>query len=123
MLRDQWISEQSGATGYDWYALNDFTAQYDRPQTRGDCVDGPRPCPWVGCRYHLYLDLTVDGTLKVPKHIEPEDMAVSCALDVAEDGERSLEAIGGLMFLDRESVRSAEVVALVKLRRRRRTED
>lgn len=27
-----------------------------RPQTRGDCVDGPRPCPWVGCRHHTYID-------------------------------------------------------------------
>jgi hypothetical protein len=23
------------------------------PVTRGDCVDGPRPCPWLRCRHHL----------------------------------------------------------------------
>jgi hypothetical protein len=24
-----------------------------RPITRGDCVRGIRPCPWVSCRFHL----------------------------------------------------------------------
>ncbi len=24
-----------------------------RPKTRGDCIDGPRPCPWVSCRHHM----------------------------------------------------------------------
>lgn len=27
-----------------------------RPRTRGDCLAEARPCPWVGCRYHLLLD-------------------------------------------------------------------
>lgn len=22
-----------------------------------DCVNRPRPCPWVGCKWHLYLDV------------------------------------------------------------------
>ena len=37
-----------------------------RPRTRGDCVSGPRPCPWVGCKYHLALDLLTDGGLASP---------------------------------------------------------
>ncbi len=28
-----------------------------RPRTRGDCLAEARPCPWVGCRYHLLLDV------------------------------------------------------------------
>lgn len=28
-----------------------------RPRTRGDCLTMPRPCPWVGCRHHLLLDV------------------------------------------------------------------
>jgi hypothetical protein len=32
-----------------------------RPRTRGDCADGPRPCPFIGCRYHL-LSLRVRGS-------------------------------------------------------------
>ncbi len=28
-----------------------------RPRTRGDCADGPRPCPWYRCRHHLGLEV------------------------------------------------------------------
>jgi hypothetical protein len=28
-----------------------------RPRNRSECKDGPRPCPWVSCRYHLALDV------------------------------------------------------------------
>ena len=28
-----------------------------RPITRADCIDGPRPCPWVSCRHHLLLEI------------------------------------------------------------------
>ena len=30
-----------------------------------DCVDRPRPCPWVGCKYHLLLDVTAAGSIAV----------------------------------------------------------
>ena len=36
-----------------------------RPVTRGDCQDGPRPCPWVSCRYHLALDVTMGGSIRI----------------------------------------------------------
>lgn len=32
-------------------------APYERPRTRGECRDGFRPCPFVACKYHLYLDI------------------------------------------------------------------
>lgn len=48
----------------------------DRPRTRGECANGPRPCPWVSCRYHLLLEVkppSVDeygrshgGTIRLP---------------------------------------------------------
>lgn len=28
-----------------------------RPRTRGDCLQEARPCPWVGCRQHLLLEV------------------------------------------------------------------
>ncbi len=28
-----------------------------RPRTRADCIDAPRPCPWVGCRHHMLLEI------------------------------------------------------------------
>lgn len=30
-----------------------------RPRTRGECQAGPRPCPWVGCRWHLAWEMPV----------------------------------------------------------------
>lgn len=35
-----------------------------RPKTRGDCANSPRPCPWVGCRHHLLLEVTRAGALR-----------------------------------------------------------
>jgi hypothetical protein len=28
-----------------------------RPKTRAECRDEARPCPWVGCRHHLLLEV------------------------------------------------------------------
>jgi hypothetical protein len=30
---------------------------YWRPQTRAECSDMERPCPFVSCKYHLYIDV------------------------------------------------------------------
>lgn len=64
-----------------------------RPQTRGDCLPGgcneARPCPWVSCAYHLAFDVSeATGRLidnRAGQHIW--EMAHTCALDVADDGE------------------------------------
>lgn len=78
-----------------------------RPETRGDCVDGPRPCPFVSCRYHLYIDVDPrSGALKLNfPHLEAEDMPESCALDVADRGGAILEDVALVMNLTRERVR------------------
>lgn len=34
-----------------------------RPRTRADCEQGPRPCPWVGCRHHTILEVQAGGAL------------------------------------------------------------
>lgn len=67
----------------------------DRPRTRGECADGPRPCPYHGCRYHLGLDVTSTGSLKVthPKD-EPWEIEESCALDVADRGGSTCAEVG-----------------------------
>jgi hypothetical protein len=58
----------------------------DRPRTRGDCVDGPRPCPWVSCRYYL-------------AHEEQ-----SCALDVADQGEHTPAEVAAYLGVTRQRV-------------------
>jgi hypothetical protein len=88
----------------------------DRPQTRADCASGPRPCPWVTCRQHLYLDVRNDGVVKVNFPSGPDAMLATCALDLADDGPRTLDQVSVLMGMSRERVRQIEEQALVKLR-------
>ncbi len=88
-----------------------------RPRTRAECVDGPRPCPHVSCRHHLYLDVSPHtGAIKLNfPDLEVWEMAVSCALDVADDGGITLEDAGSIMNLTRERIRQMEIKALSRL--------
>jgi hypothetical protein len=88
------------------------------PRTRGDCLDGPRPCPWVRCRHHLLLDVTRTGGLVMNfPGAELEDLPDTCALDVAARGGHTLEETGQRVNVTRERVRQLEVVGLSKIRR------
>lgn len=90
----------------------------ERPKLREDCVDGPRPCPWVGCRHHLYLDVREEtGSIKFNfPDLAVEDMTrATCSLDLAEEGGLSLEAVGAAMNLTRERARQIEVRTLRRL--------
>lgn len=91
----------------------------DRPLTRGDCVDGVRPCPYVSCKHHLYLDvnpITGSVTLNFPNQ-EPDELEHSCALDIADNGGGTLEMVGGVFNLTRERIRQIEGKILVKLKK------
>lgn len=89
-----------------------------RPTTRAACRDGPRPCPWVSCRHHLLADVSEFGALKLnfPDR-DLDELPASCALDVAEQGGLSLEAVGALLNVTRERARQIEVAALRKILR------
>jgi len=87
-----------------------------RPRTREDCAGGPRPCPWISCRYHLYLEVGRTGNLTFYyPHLEPSDIPETCALDVADRGPQSLDAVGRLYNITRERARQVEKIALEKL--------
>lgn len=92
--------------------------EYDRPKYRSECVDGPRPCPYVSCKYHLYLDVNpVSGSIKLNfPDVEVWEMAETCALDVAERGGLTLEEVGEILNLTRERIRQVEVKGLEKLK-------
>lgn len=79
----------------------------NRPKRRSECVDGPRPCPHVGCRYHLYLDVDPrNGSIKINwPDVELEEMPATCALDVADEGGLTLEEVAIHLNLTRERVR------------------
>ncbi len=89
-----------------------------RPRTRGECAGGARPCPFVSCKQHLYLDINSEtGSLKINfPDVEPDELIESCALDLADRGGLTLEDTGNLLNLTRERVRQIEVGGLLKLR-------
>ena len=90
---------------------------YFKPHTRVECVDGPRPCPYVSCQHHLYLDVSArTGAIKLNfPDLEVWEMNETCALDVADRGGTTLEDVGAIMNLTRERIRQVEVKALAKL--------
>lgn len=95
--------------------MTDDEIEAARPTKRADCIRGPRPCPWVSCRWHLFFDYGrhkhVGRTDGVP-NIDPLEMTDTCALDLAEDAERgfdvTLERIGSALGISRERVRQIE---------------
>jgi hypothetical protein len=91
--------------------------EYDKPRTRAECAEGPRPCPFVSCKYHLYIDVSArTGAIKLNfPDLEVWDLGESCSLDVADRGGTTLEDVGAIMNLTRERIRQVEVKALAKL--------
>ncbi len=94
-----------------------------RPRMRSECQHGPRPCPWVGCRYHLYLDVYTTGDPENPTpgliihhpEVDPVDLPETCLLDLAERGPFTLAEIGSIFDLSRERIRQIEANAIRKL--------
>jgi hypothetical protein len=90
---------------------------YWKPRNRQECAEGPRPCPFVSCKHHLFIDVSPrTGAIKLNfPDLEVWDMGESCALDVADRGGTTLEDVGAIMNLTRERIRQVEVKALAKL--------
>ena len=121
---------------------------YWRPGTRADCASLPRPCPYVTCQWHLLLDVPEPGTsvkLNFPDLVEDrlhhgplredgsfftggggrleegpflEEMAETCALDVAANGAHTHEEIAPLLNLSRERIRQVEDETFVRLKKK-----
>ena len=98
-----------------------------RPQTRADCLPGgcneARPCPWLGCRYHIGVEIAPSfnpetGDPAWVRHLLEwdEDGGPSCALDVADQGARMPTEVGvilgltkqGAVFVVKEALQSLE---------------
>lgn len=105
------------AMALGWVEVGPYPEGVERPKTRGECAGGERPCPFVSCGYHLYLDVNDSGgiVLNFPD-LEPHEMVESCALDAAERGGMTLDAVGAAMNWTRERSRQVEVDLLKKLR-------
>lgn len=96
-----------------------------RPRTRAECLTSPRPCPWVGCRYHLFWELAPRHFSIPPSQIDSlspdkcasfiESMPTSCVLDIVQDG-MTLEETGKLFGITRERVRQIQAKAMRRLK-------
>jgi len=91
----------------------DLPTDQERPRFRSECVNGPRPCVFVACRHHLFIDVNSAGgiVLNFPGK-ELEDLTDTCALDVAERGDHTLEEVGEYLNLTRERIRQIETHAM-----------
>ena len=96
----------------------DSAALAARPQSRDDCEGHAGPCPWVGCKHHLYLDVNPEtGSIKINfPDLEPWELRASCALDIAALGGSTLDEVGDIMNLTKERVRQIEIRGLLKLK-------
>jgi hypothetical protein len=84
-----------------------------RPKTRDDCKPGPRPCPWIGCRFHTAITVDLErGSIKENfPHLkiwsDPEGDGLerlelehgTCSLDIADKHDDGTEGVGGLIAL------------------------
>ncbi len=85
-----------------------------RPRYRWQCADVPRPCPYVGCQHHLYLDVEQDGSLRLNfPDVEPDELKWDCAADLAEDGMAHGAELAKRLNLSREEGRK-KLLAAVK---------
>lgn len=97
----------------------ELTAELDRkrPKCRLECIGGPRPCPWVSCKYHLFGDFEDDGSYHC-NHPgkEPWELEHTCALDLADEGPLSTEQIGAAIGVGAERARQIVVEGIQSLR-------
>lgn len=105
------ITQRMLAAGELEVALAGPPVEETRPKTRGECAGASRPCPWVSCKHHLYLDVDPEtGAIKFNfPDVEPEDLIESCSLDLADRGGLVLEDVANTLNLTRERVRQIEV--------------
>ncbi len=89
-----------------------------RPKNRSECINAERPCLFISCKYHLYLDVNPEtGSVKMNfPDKEIWELEETCALDVADKGGITLEEVGEIMNLTRERIRQVEMRGLEKIR-------
>ena len=77
------------------------------PRTRGECIDGPRPCPWTKCRHHLGepFGWVAGGTQRMHYASGKRRSPNTCSLDLADRGGMRWTEIGDELGLSRERVR------------------
>lgn len=86
-----------------------------RPRTRAECAFVPRPCPFVSCRFNLFLDVCGSGALVLNASGTGCGPTASCALDVAEQEGVTVDRVAEILGSTRARVKQIEAQALRKL--------
>ena len=92
-----------------------------RPKLYSECqaagLGTETPCPFVSCKWHLYLDVSESGLAIKINHpnIDPTEMKHTCTLAVANVGGVTLYEVGKIINITRERVRQIEAFALAQL--------
>jgi hypothetical protein len=73
---------EAAPTFFEW--LDELYPEWaERPKTRGDCLkdqSAERPCPWVTCKHHLYIEISHRGL----KDVDVASMKETCVTDLFE---------------------------------------
>lgn len=87
----------------------------ERPATRGDCVNGLRPCPWASCQWHvavIHKDSQGDAAYLTDAEVpDLETWPDTCILDVMDEDPAhpiTLDRVGEAAGLTRERIRQIE---------------
>jgi predicted DNA-binding protein (UPF0251 family) len=136
MAFDSMTAEAMGKVGRKSQRLrvvqsSDDYPDVERPKTRGDCADMPRPCPFVSCRHHLYLEVDQPKMRRGGRVTRSEpaiytcfpdrevwELSESCSLDVADRDGLTLEEVGRALGISKQRVQQIIDKAAYKLARK-----
>ncbi len=80
----------------------------ERPKTRGECADMPRPCPFLSCRYHLAHQRVAPHHGSGLDDDEAVDLIVgaseTCTLDIADKDGVEQEEIAAALGVTRQAI-------------------
>lgn len=97
-------------------------ATHWRPQRRSQCTED-RPCPYVGCKFNLVLEIMMGGGLRYTRGSPDDPLAPwsgdvsNCMHDHMHEAGMTLDEIGVVLGMSRERVRQIEAVALTKIKK------
>jgi hypothetical protein len=84
-----------------------------RPKTYGDCLLGPRPCPFIGCRYNLLSEVSFAGGLRLRRY---KDGMETCALDMANKGGMDTRTVARVLGLGKNRILQISADGMEKMR-------
>lgn len=87
------------------------------PKIRGHCENGPRPCPWILCKYHLYLDVAIESRSNGDHFGKTlTEIPETCALDLANGNGMEWEEIGEVLGTTGQTAANIGKLALNSLK-------